>query len=96
MDRLAGPAQQFAEGGVAGGGGAEDNRVDEEAGKVLQLKLGPAGHAGADHDNLPAQHPDDEGATTTTSSASDQTNPTAAGGGDVAVCGGHVDHLTEE
>ncbi len=47
---LPGPAEEFGEGRVARGVGAQDQGVDEEADQVAQRLVGAAGDAGAERD----------------------------------------------
>ena len=47
---VADPGEQLAEGGVAGGVGAQHQRVDEEADQVVERVVGAAGDRGADRD----------------------------------------------
>ena len=42
--------EEFAEGGVTGGVGAEDDRVDEESDEVVEVGVGASGYGGADGD----------------------------------------------
>ena len=55
--RLADPGQQFAEGRVAGGVGAQHQRVDEEADQVTERVVGAAGHRRADRHVLARAEP---------------------------------------
>ncbi len=48
--RLADPAQQLPERGVAGGVGAQHDGVDEESDEVVQGRVGASGHRGAEGD----------------------------------------------
>ncbi|CAM5709382.1 hypothetical protein SGRIM128S_07345 [Streptomyces griseomycini] len=55
------PVQQFGEGGVAGGVGAQHERVDEEADQVLECLVVPSGDGGADRHVRARAEPRQEG-----------------------------------